>query len=39
MNAGGTAGDQQVFVVVASIMEQGELENRQKARGCLSALL
>ena len=42
MNAGGRAGDQQVFVVGASIMVQevaGELENRPRARDCLSALL
>ena len=42
MNAGGRAGDQQVFLVVASIMEKevaGELGNRQRARDCLSALL
>jgi len=42
MNARGRAGDQQVFLVVASIMEKevaGELGNRQRARDCLSALL
>ena len=42
MNARGRAGDQQVFVVGASIMVQevaGELENRPRARDCLSALL